>query len=149
MDYFAKCGTYRGRTQAEVEADYTVLGRVSAARADGLFYVRLVTRRSRGLAADTEEVQKGQGARDEFRKGLLWLARTHRSTYERNLWLVPLVGRWSDLWHEDTVDALPGGAHLAPRRRRPRRRVPPRAPRKGRCPGSGAAANTHTHATRR
>ncbi|MEZ4236898.1 MAG: DUF2828 family protein [Myxococcota bacterium] len=114
LDYFSKAGTLRGRPAAEVAADLDAMWAESPQLAlMTLFWVRLVTRKVQGPGLQTEAVQKGQGSRDEFRKGLVWLAERHRPVYDRNLWLVPLVGRWSDLWHEDVVEALPRDRTLA------------------------------------
>ncbi len=106
VDYFAKCGTYRDRSEQEVFAD------ISAMWADSplialmiVFYVRLISRNTEGFFA-SETVQKGQGARDEFRKALRWFALSQPETLYKNLWLVPVVGRWSDLWHDDLIDVL-------------------------------------------
>jgi len=106
VDYFAKCGTYRNRSEKEVFAD------ISAIWADSplialmiIFYVRLITRTTQGFFT-SELVQKGQGARDEFRKALRWLAISQPETLYKNLWLVPVVGRWSDLWHDDLIEVL-------------------------------------------
>ena len=46
----------------------------------------------------TELVQKGQGAKDEAFKRLLWIERFHPEDFYKNLWLVPVVGCWKDLW---------------------------------------------------
>ena len=40
-------------------------------------------------------------------RGPYFEADWRREQLRTNLWLVPVVGRWSDLWHEDTVAALP------------------------------------------
>lgn len=107
LDYFAKCGTYRGRLRAEVDADYARMWAASPRLTLAvLFYTRLVTRKITGRHA-TEQVQKGQGARDEFRKGLSWLARNRPEVLKANLRLVPSVGRWSDLWHDELIEVLP------------------------------------------
>jgi len=55
---------------------------------------------------ESSKIQKGQGSRDEFRKALLWLHKHHHNTLYDNLWLVPLVGRWNDLWHADVITVL-------------------------------------------
>jgi len=107
LDYFAKCGTFRGREQADVDKQLAGLWRESPQVTMMLvFYTRLITRKTSGFFA-SETVQKGQGARDEFRKALSWVARSHPEVLLRNLWLVPLAGKWSDLWHADLIDVLP------------------------------------------
>lgn len=107
LNYFSKCGTYRDRNQEEVDKQFKQLWAESPRLSLMLmFYTRIVTRKSEGFL-NSETVQKGQGARDEFRKSLHWLARTHPKALATNLWLVPLAGRWSDLWHVDVIDVLP------------------------------------------
>lgn len=107
VDYFAKCGTHKGRSQLEVDADLSRCWAESPkVTLQILFWLRLITRPMHGFLS-TEVVQKGQGARDEFRKGLVWLSTSHPDVLRRNLWLVPTVGVWKDLWHADTVDVLP------------------------------------------
>jgi hypothetical protein len=46
----------------------------------------------------TDKVQRGAGARDEAFKRLLWIAKYHPEEFYRNLWLLPVVGSWKDLW---------------------------------------------------
>lgn len=107
LDYFSKCGTYRDRKQAEVNPDMDKIWAESPQLALMIiFYMRLITRRTSGFFS-SETVQKGQGARDEFRKALRWLAQRHPEVLKKNLWLVPEAGRWSDLWHEDVIDMMP------------------------------------------
>ena len=106
VDYFAKCGTYRDREQEEVNADLNKLWNDSPLIALMIvFYVRNISRKSRGFFTSTE-VQKGQGARDEFRKAIVFLATNHPEVLQKNLWLIPVVGCWRDLWHEDLINVL-------------------------------------------
>lgn len=109
LDYFGKSGTYRGRSLQDVYAD------VSAAWGESpdltlkvIFYNRIITRKAKGFGEDlvVEKVQRGQGARDEFRKAIGWVAKYHENTWARNAWLIPVVGCWKDLWHEDTIDVF-------------------------------------------
>lgn len=100
LDYFYKAGSYRGRSENDVYAD------VSKAYAENpeltlkaIFYNRLITRKSKG-DVKTQNVQKGQGNKDEFIKSLKWLELTHPGVLQRNLWLVPVVGCWKDLWYD-------------------------------------------------
>ena len=106
LDYFSKSGAYRDRKQTDVDADLNRMWAESPRLTlSVMFYNRLITRRVSGRYA-TEKVQKGQGARDEFRKGLVWLARYHPTVLFANLWLIPVVGRWADLWHDDLIEVL-------------------------------------------
>ena len=108
VDYFAKAGTYRGREQNEVNKDMTRLWNDSPLYTlRMLFYLRTVSRKSHGFHGKiTAQLQNGQGSRDEFRKGLTWLAKNQPEALYKNLWLVPLVGSWKDLWHDEMLGVL-------------------------------------------
>jgi hypothetical protein len=59
----------------------------------------MITRQSNILGGSkTEKVQRGAGARDEAFKRLLWIAKYHPDEFYRNLWILPVVGSWKDLW---------------------------------------------------
>ena len=74
LDYFAKCGSYRGRPCEAVNADMaSVFGTDPVQAMKTVLYNRMVTRRIKGFGHTTESVQKGQGQRDEFIKSLAWL----------------------------------------------------------------------------
>jgi hypothetical protein len=106
LDYFSKAGTYRDRPLDVVYADVSKLWAESPLiTLQMLFYMRLVTRTTKGLFA-SENVQKGQGIRDEYRKALSWVAKFHPTEFNANMWLMPVVGCWKDLWHEDMIDFL-------------------------------------------
>ena len=106
LDYFAKAGTFRGREQSEVDADVSrIWGESPQIALQLLFYLRMVTRSTQGFFA-SEKVQKGQGARDEFRKAIAWVAKYHSEAFDQNMWLMPVVGCWKDLWHADLIDVL-------------------------------------------
>ena len=111
IDQFSKCGTVRGRNINDVWNDQAKLwgeDKLNALRFP--FYLRMITRQT-NLFEDgkkTEKVQKGQGVRDESFKRLLWIARFHKDEFYRNLWILPIVGSWKDLWvlltMDDTLD---------------------------------------------
>lgn len=106
LDYFSKCGTYRNRKAKEVAADMGALWNESPELAlKIIFYNRLITRQNKGFSA-TENVQKGQGNRSEFRQAIAWSARYRSQNFYPNLWLVPVCGTWKDLWHADLIDEL-------------------------------------------
>jgi len=106
LDYFSKCGTYRDRTLAEVFASMGQLWSESPELClRMIFYNRLITRQEKGEFA-TERVQKGQGNRGEFRASIQWLAKYQPDSLYKNLWLIPVVGTWKDLWHEEIIDHL-------------------------------------------
>lgn len=111
IDQFSKAGTARGRDINEVWVDQAkVWGENPLSALRFPFYLRMITRQSNLLedGAKTEKVQKGQGARDEAFKRLLWVARNHPDEFYRNLWILPIVGSWKDLWvllsMDDTLD---------------------------------------------
>ena len=63
------------------------------------FYLRTITRQTNVTGRNkTEKVQRGAGVRDEAFKRLLWIAKYHPEEFYRNLWLLPVVGSWKDLW---------------------------------------------------
>ena len=106
VDYFSKCATYRHRTLPQVYADVSKIWDTSPELTlQIVFYMRMITRKTKGFIA-SENVQKGQGARDEFRKAIYWLSLYQRETFSKNMWLIPVVGTWKDLWHEDVIDVL-------------------------------------------
>ncbi len=100
IDQFGKAGNYRNRHVAEVFADQSALWGENPEMALRFpFYLRLVTRKVKvNNSFITEKVQKGQGARDEAFKRLLWVAAYQKDSFYKNLWLLPMVGSWKDLW---------------------------------------------------
>ena len=100
VDQFGKAGNFRGRAIAEVFADQA---QIWAENADAAlrfpFYLRMVTRKVKVNADnETDKVQNGQGARDEAFKRLLWIAKEHFDAFKNNIWALPLVGSWKDIW---------------------------------------------------
>lgn len=99
-DQFAKAANYRGRELREVFNDQSAIwdeNPIDALRF--IFYLRLITRKikvNEGFV--TDKVQNGQGVRDEAFKRLLWVAQNHSEQLYTNLWVLPLVGSWKDLW---------------------------------------------------
>src|SRR5262249_43669181 len=88
LDYWAKAGTFRGRTQADVDADMEKLFADNARLALAIvFGVRLITRKP--AQADLDEVQTGYGQRDEFAKALCWIHPPRPHTLHANLHLIP------------------------------------------------------------
>ncbi len=106
VDYFAKAATYRKRSLEAVFADMGMIWAESPLIALRMvLYLRLISRKTRGLFASTQ-VQRGQGNRDEARKCLHWLAKYQSAHLYANLWLLPIVGAWKDLWHADLIEVL-------------------------------------------
>ena len=108
LDYFAKCGSYRGRTQEEVNADMaSIFGEDENVALHIVFYNRLVTRKTKlELGEYTETVQKGQGQKHEFICSIIWLQNNRPQLLQDNLWMIPLVGCWKDLWYDSPVTGL-------------------------------------------
>lgn len=100
LDQFGKAGAYRGRNIADVWSEQERLWSEDPAAALKFpFYLRMITRQTNILkGGKTEAVQKGQGAKDESFKRLLWIAKYHPEDFYRNLWVLPIVGSWKDLW---------------------------------------------------
>lgn len=106
LDYFAKCGTYAARTQAEINADLQACwleDKLMTLKV--IFYNRAISRKCNGFVQETS-LQKGQGRKDEFAKSLVWLNSfpEGRRVLAKNLWLVPEVGSWSDLWYDSAAN---------------------------------------------
>lgn len=107
LDYFSNSGTKVGRHYEAVATDLETLWMESPMiTLQIIFYNRMITRKVKGTAP-TETVQRGQGSRHEFRMSLKWLAQHHSEALIANLWLVPEVGCWKDLWHENLLGVLP------------------------------------------
>lgn len=99
LDQFGKAGTARGRDITTVWAEQQKLWAddpESALRFP--FYLRMITRQTNVNGGKTAKVQRGQGAKDESFKRMLWIAKYHPDTFYANLWLIPVVGSWKDLW---------------------------------------------------
>lgn len=105
LDQFAKAGTYRGRNINDVFAQQSALWNENPENALLFpFYLRMVTRKTKMFDSETEKVQRGQGVRDEAFKRLLWIANYHPEVFYKNLWVLPIVGSWKDLWVLLTMD---------------------------------------------
>lgn len=100
VDQFGKAGNFRGRDISEVFEDQAHIWAEDAELALRFpFYLRMVTRKVKVNGKnETDKVQNGQGARDESFKRLLWIAKNHKEAFYNNIWILPLVGSWKDLW---------------------------------------------------
>lgn len=100
LDQFAQAAAYRGRDLERVWTDQSALWDENPESALKFpFYLRMITRQTNVLGGEkTKTVQKGAGARDESFKRLLWIAKYHPDEFYRNLWLLPVIGSWKDLW---------------------------------------------------
>ena len=100
VDQFGKAGNFRGRTIGEVFAEQAQIWNENPLAALRFpFYLRMVTRKVKINASnETDKVQNGQGARDESFKRLLWIAQEQPKAFYENIWALPLVGSWKDIW---------------------------------------------------
>lgn len=100
VDQFGKAGSYRGRELSQVFQEQQVLWNENKEFAVKFpFYLRMITRTTKlPNGESSEKVQKGQGARDESFKRFLWFAHNEPELFYNNLWLLPIVGSWKDLW---------------------------------------------------
>lgn len=107
VDQFGKAASYRGRHYSIVADDQKRLWDENPAAAIKFpFYLRLITREVKvSENTRTEKVQRGAGARDEAFKRLLWLAYNHYEAFANNIWLLPVIGSWKDLWTLLVLDA--------------------------------------------
>ena len=100
VDQFGKACNFRGRRIEEVFEDQARIWDESAEAALRFpFYLRMVTRKIKlNSEKETDKVQNGQGARDEAFKRLLWIAKEQPMSFYANIWALPLVGSWKDVW---------------------------------------------------
>lgn len=106
LNYFSKCGSYRSRSMSEVTQDITAAYYEDSLLAlKTVFYNRAITRKSKGFE-NTESVIKGQGNKDEFIRAIKVLEEKHPKTLYANLWLVPTLGCWKDLWYDSPSTGL-------------------------------------------
>lgn len=97
LNYFAQCSTYRGRSQDQVNLDMiSIFNENPWLAMKTVMYNRLITRKPNGY----DSVQRGQGQKDEFIKSIKWLEENRKDFLYKNLWLVPVVGSWKDLWYD-------------------------------------------------
>ena len=100
VDQFGKAASYRGRDYSVVSDDMKRLWAENPEAALKFpFYLRLITREVKmGDGSKTEKVQRGAGAKDEAYKRFVWLMQNHPTEFYRNLYLIPVVGSWKDIW---------------------------------------------------
>ena len=100
VDQFSKAGCYIGRDINDVFVDMATIWNESPIDAlRFVFYLRMITRKVKiSQEESTDTVQKGQGLKDETFKRLLWVAKEHSEAFYNNVWLLPIIGSWKDLW---------------------------------------------------
>lgn len=110
VDQFGKAGSYRGRDLSVVFSEQSALWRENKDFAVKFpFYLRMITRKVKMSDGSlTETPQRGQGARDEAFKRLLWFVHNEPEIFYKNIWLLPIVGSWKDIWTllsmDDAID---------------------------------------------
>lgn len=104
VDNFASISKFKEpRTYAEVAKDMQYLWSLDPALTVKLaLYIRLITRKSQVVGPDKtvetmEEVQRGQGLRNEGIMRMLWLAINHPNSFKANLPLFIAAGSWKDI----------------------------------------------------
>ena len=100
VDQFGKAASYRGRDFSVVSDDQARLWAENPEAALKFpFYLRLITREAKmSDGTKTEKVQRGAGAKDEAFKRFVWIMKNHPQEFYRNLYLIPIVGSWKDIW---------------------------------------------------
>lgn len=106
IDQFGKVASYRGRPISIVFEEQEHLWNENPTAAIRFpFYLRLITRKPKTLnKKEFDTIQKGAGARDEALKRILWLGYNHPEHFYDNLWLLPAVGSWRDIWELLAMD---------------------------------------------
>lgn len=99
LDDFGQAGTFRNRSMSEIDATMSPLWNSNPLLTlQSAFYFRMVTRKVKFKGTSTEKVQKGAGLKDEFLKRYLWIHGASKDVFYKNLWLIPAVGSWRDMW---------------------------------------------------
>lgn len=99
LDYFSKCGSYRGRDQDVVDADMaSIFSEDESLALKIVLYNRLITRNVKVAGTDVKAV--GQGQRDEFAKSLNWIERARPHLVDKVISKIPDIGCWKDFWHD-------------------------------------------------
>lgn len=100
IDQFGKAASFRGRDISVVFDDQARLWAENPEAALKFpFYLRLITREAKmSDGTKTEKVQRGAGVKDEAFKRFVWIMKNHPDEFYRNLYLIPVVGSWKDIW---------------------------------------------------
>lgn len=105
LDDYGIAGTYRGRSFEDVSISMVRIWSENPLMALKLtFYLRTISRIAKIHGTPTEKVQAGQGAKDEFRKRMVWLLYNHPEAFYANTQLIPVVGSYKDLWEIMALD---------------------------------------------
>ncbi len=100
VDQFGLAGNYCHRSIGEVFSDMEKIWEENPTIAlRFVFYLRAITRKIKVNGNYvTSSVVKGQGAKDESFKRLLWVAKYHPESFYKNISILPFIGSWKDIW---------------------------------------------------
>lgn len=104
VDYFGHAGTYKGRDINEVIGDISACyGENPLQTLQMLFYLRGISRKPKSPVNQPSDNLtnsfSGMGLKDEALKALSWIDTYHPEVMAKNLWLLPTVGNWHDLFY--------------------------------------------------
>jgi ABC-type sugar transport system ATPase subunit len=110
VNQFSNAGTFKNRDIVSVFRDQELLKHMTE-KEYIIFpmYLRLISRKicfANGMK--TSCVQKGQGLRDESFKRFLYIAKNDKKLFYDNLYLLPVIGSWKDLWEIMYYDIIYG-----------------------------------------
>ncbi len=107
LEYFSKCGTYRNRTQDQVNLDMIRIWNDNPEAAACLIFGERLISRKPNVDGEIGDVQAtGFGQKDEFYKAIVWLERNHPEFLYQNLHLIPIFGCWKDLFTHPLIYTL-------------------------------------------
>lgn len=105
LAYWIKAGTYRNRSQSDVNHDMACIFADDVETAIKIvFGLRLISRNVKQLK--TDDVQAGFGQRDEFFKAIKFMADFYPKELYANLHLIPIVGSWKDIFSEEILSTV-------------------------------------------
>lgn len=100
IDQFGSISSFLNRDISQVFSDQETLWKENADLAlKFIFYLRMITRKVKiNESFVSDNVQIGQGLKDESFKRLLWVLENFPVVFYKNIWLLPIVGSWKDVW---------------------------------------------------
>lgn len=112
IDQFGSVSSYLNRDISQVFSDQETLWKENADLAlRFIFYLRMITRKVKiNNSFVSDNVQMGQGLKDESFKRLLWLLDKFPVIFYKNIWLLPIVGSWKDVWTLMYYDRIYGSS---------------------------------------
>ena len=109
LNYFAHAGTYRLRSQTDVDLDMSKIFSEDPILATIILaYNRMITREiEKNNSEITETVQKGQGTRSEFISALIYMRENQFEYYQKLISHISEFGRVDDLFFDSPVPNSP------------------------------------------